>query len=142
MRKILQISLLLAGGLSVGGAAAVITGHAMSGAPLLARSEAPVLVSTGALDAPLVDEDGRLLGYIRFEAQLRVAARDGDRMRADLPLLLDAINRRSFKTPIAGRPDGMLPRLAPLRKVVTDAAGEAFAGIRVQQVMLTKVVQS
>ena len=55
-----------------------------------------------------------------------------------LPLLLHAINMRTFKTPMAAGKDGLLPSLEQFRKIVEAAAPEAFGAGVVRKVAITQ----
>lgn len=111
-------------GLGVGGAAAYGAGQYMSGGPILPA--APVFVPTGPVLAPLVFSDGRLAGYAAFEVQLEVMDGKGDLVKAKVPLLLNAINMRTHRTPMASGPDGLVPNLDVFRKLVMQAAEEVY----------------
>src|SRR6187402_420775 len=101
MKKALITLIVLALGLCVGGGAAYATARILGGKPLISLESPKVFLPTGSITAPLVSADGRLSGYVLFEAQLEIP---GDRlaeMRNRLPLLLDATTMRTFKAPMA-----------------------------------------
>ncbi len=62
-----------------------------------------------------------------------------DYVTARLPLLLHAINMRTFRTPMASGPDGLLPDLETFRRVVMASAPEAFGPGVLRKVAVTKV---
>lgn len=145
MKKfLLPLGVLLAGS-GVGGGAAYAT-RMFVGAPAAAKEtpapEAKDLAFVPATNvmAPLVTGDGRLAGYVQFEVQLEVAADKVDFVTARLPLLLHAINMRTYKTPMAAGPDGMLPDLSTFRAIVMAAAPEAFGQHVVKTTAITQAV--
>ena len=132
MKKVLLLILALVGGTAVGGGAAygtsLIAGpreHAAADADAGKADENTAFVPTSKILAPLVMADGRLAGYVSFEVQLQVPADKADFVTQRLPLLLNAINLRTYRTPPAAGPDGMLPDIAAFRTVVMAAAPEA-----------------
>lgn len=137
MKKILVSTLMLVLGAGVGGAAAYGTGILL-GDRIAAHRVSTEFVPTGTILAPLVFADGRLTGYVSFEVQLEVP----DDRRADieqrLPLLLNAVNMRTYRTPMASGPDGMLPSLGAFRKVVLDAATETYGRGVVRRAVVTQ----
>lgn len=137
MKRIILVTATILLGMGIGGGAAYGTGKLLAGKPLFKPLEHPVFVPTGQIVAPLVAQDGHLLGYMSFEAQLEVPSSKVDHVRANLPLLLDAATLRTFKAPIAGGPDGLVPKIAIVRTVVTDAARETF-GRAVTRVAITQ----
>jgi len=139
LKPALLIPLLFIAGLGVGGGAAFGV-HQMLPAPVAQPAARPKLatafVPTGKILAPLVSSDGRLSGYVSFEVQLETKDSDSEFVTARLPLLLDAINMRTFRAPMASGPDGMLPELALFRKVVMASANEAFGAKVVRRVVI------
>jgi hypothetical protein len=129
-------------GIGVGGGAAYGTAMILGPAPAeakAARSET-AFVPSGKILAPLVFPDGRLSGYVSFEVALEVQADRSEEIAERLPLLLNAINMRTYRTPMASGPDGMLPNLKVLRKVVADSATEAFGAGTVMRTAVTQAV--
>lgn len=124
MKRLIQILTLVFLGLGVGGGAAYATAGLL-GAPEPKVADS-AFVPTGPVLAPLVLADGRLSGYVTFEIQLEVASDQVDFVTARMPLLLHAINIRTFRSPLASGPDGMLPNVEQFRKVVMTATPEAF----------------
>ena len=127
-------------GVAVGGGAAFGTGMIMqrAAAARTTADELPTFVVTGPILAPLVFPDGRLAGYVSFEAQFEVAPDKAAFVTDRLPLLLHAVNMRTFKTPMTSGPDGMLPDLAAFRQVLRVACTEAFGPGIVRVVAITK----
>lgn len=145
MKKILLPLAVLIAGAGVGGATAYGTTLITDGSPVVHSapveegSDTAFVPATGVL-APLVTADGRLAGYVQFEVQLEVTADQVEFVTARLPLLLHAINMRTYKTPMAAGPDGMLPDLATFRAIVMAAAPEAFGKNVVKAAALTQAV--
>lgn len=108
-------------------------GHARPGANV-----ATEFVPTGEILAPLVFADGRLAGYVTFECQLEVPAGEGEAVGAKLPLLLNAVNLRTYRRPLASGPDGLVPGLEAFRKVVMEAALEVYGRDAVRSVAVTR----
>jgi len=143
MKKILFFVALLVAGLGVGVGAAYATElllgprkPAAAPAPTATNGK-PSFVATGKILAPLVGADGRLAGYESFEVQLNVAEDQSAAVTAKLPLLLHAINMRTYRTPMASGPDGMLPDIEVFRKVVQQAADDAFGKNVVKRAAIT-----
>lgn len=137
MRKIVAAALLLPLGLATGGAAAFGTGLLL-GDHRTAASEATVFVPTGQILAPLVFGDGRLAGYVAFEAQLEVPASQGNAIKERLPVLLNAINMRTYRTPMASGPDGLLPSIQAFRRVLLESAAETYGRPNIRRVAVTQ----
>ncbi len=131
MKNAVIAIVMVAAGLVTGGGGAFLAsnflagqGHGGPSAPVAAV--APVFVRTGAMLAPLVFPDGRLAGYVNFDVQLEVAADRADYVSDRLPLLLHAVNMRTYRTPMTSGPDGLIPDLTAFRAVLAAAATEAF----------------
>ncbi|PVX30433.1 hypothetical protein [Sphingomonas pokkalii] len=145
MKKILFLLVVLAAGLGIGGGAAYAMVRMLGIGASAAQAEAEAekkeeparFVPTGRVLAPLVFADGRLAGYAAFEVQLEVDEAKADFVTARIPLLLHAINMRTYRTPLAAGPDGMLPNLDAFRKVVDTAATEAFGAHMIRKVAVT-----
>lgn len=135
--------IMLLAGAAIGGGGAYAT-LSILGPPAAADAHAapaPVetsFVSVAKVMAPLVLADGRLSGYVSFDVDLQVATEKAPDVTAKLPLLLHAINMRTYRTPLAAGPDGMLPDIAGLRKVVMAAAPDAFGPGIVRRVAITR----
>ncbi|MEN2786126.1 hypothetical protein ACFOKI_06945 [Sphingomonas qilianensis] len=136
MNKILIWGASLALGLGAGGAAVFGAEQWFSAAPIAA--EPPVFVPTGAVLAPLVFPDGRLAGYASFEVELEVMQGESALVKEHMPLLLNAINMRTHRTPMASGPDGLLPDLKRFQQVVVEAAGEVFGAGVVRRAAITQ----
>jgi len=143
VKKLLFLVVALIAGLAAGGG----TAYAMvkmlgSGAPkqeaAAVEKEAPAkFVPTGKVLVPLVFADGHLAGYASMEVQLEVDEAKADFVTQRMPLLLHAINMRTYRTPMAAGPDGMLPDLEGFRKLVDASASEAFGAKVVRKVAVT-----
>lgn len=110
-----------------------VTGH-----PAKPRPKGTEFVPPVEILAPLVLPDGRLTGYARFEIQLEVAKGDTDAVGAKLPLLMNAVNLRTYRAPLASGPDGLVPGLDQFRRVVMDAALEVYGKGVVHSVAVTQ----
>lgn len=143
MKKILFLIVVLIAGLALGGgagAAAILLlgpANAKAEAEAAKEAEAPFLVPAGNVLAPLVAADGHLAGYVRVELQVEVPKEKGEFVTTRIPLLQHAINMRTYRTPLAAGPDGMLPNLEAFRKIVMDVAPEAFGPGVVRRVAIT-----
>jgi len=142
MKKILFLFVILLAGLGLGGGAAYATvmllGPGTSAAGATHYEVEPSFVDAGKILAPLVFADGRLSGYVQFQVQLEVPADKAEFVAARLPLLLHAINMRTYRTPMAAGPDGLIPDLETFRKVVMAAAPEAFGAGVLRKVAVTQ----
>lgn len=142
MKKILFLLFILLTGLGLGGGAAYAT--VMLLGPKAPADGAtygevePSFVDAGKILAPLVFTDGRLSGYVQFQVQLEVPADKAEFVTARLPLLLHAINMRTYRTPMAAGPDGLIPDLETFRKVVMAAGPEAFGAGVLRKVAVTQ----
>jgi hypothetical protein len=138
MRKAIMVAVVMLLGVAIGGGAAYGTVRILGGKPLISLESPRAFLPTGPITAPLVAADGRLAGYVQFEAQLEVP---GDRlaeMRGRLPLLLDAMTMRTFKAPMASGPDGMLPDIDVARRILAEAAGQVYGRDQVSKVVITQ----
>lgn len=95
-------------------------------------------VPTGTMLAPLTFPDGRLSGYVSFECQVEVAKGKAEDVTGQLPLLLNAVNMRTYRTPLASGPDGLIPGVEAFRRVVMDAAVEVYGKDLVRRVVVTQ----
>jgi len=142
MKKILFLLVTLLAGLGLGGGAAYATvmllGPKPAGAAASHVEVEPSFVDAGKILAPLVFADGRLSGYVQFQVQLEVSADKAEFVAARMPLLLHAINMRTYRTPMAAGPDGLIPDLETFRKVVMTAAPEAFGAGVLRKVAVTQ----
>lgn len=142
MKTALLVPIVLVVGLAAGGGAAFGTGLILGEKPAHAKAppppEMPSFVPTGKILAPLVYPDGRLAGYVSFEAQLEVPEDKVEFVTARLPVLLNAVNLRTYHTPMASGPDGMLPELTVFRGVLMAASVEAFGRDVVKRAAITQ----
>ncbi len=142
MKKLVFLLVILLAGLGVGGGAAygtaLLLGHKAGGAQAAPPPEPdPSFVDAGQVLAPLVFPDGRLAGYVQVQMQLMVPPDKVGFVTARLPLLLHGINMRTYRTPMAAGPDGMIVNIEAFRKVVLTAAPEAFGAGVVRKVAVT-----
>lgn len=141
MKKVLLLIALLVAGLGVGVGAAygmsIVLGPS---APPPPPPDKPMFVPTGKILAPLVGADGQLSGYEAFEVELHVSDGNAETVTAKLPLLLHAINMRTYRTPMASGPDGLIPNLETFRKVVEQASVDAFGANVVKRAAITSAV--
>lgn len=146
MKKLLIPLSVLVLGAGVGGGAAFGTRMIVGGdekhaaASAVETPEATSFVPASKVIAPLVMEDGRLAGYVSFDVELQVPADQAEAVTAKLPLLLHAINMRTYRTPLAAGPDGMLPNIGMFRKIVEDAAPEALGAGVLRRAAITQAV--
>lgn len=140
MKRILTLLLLAAAGVGVGGGAAYATGAILGSLPANPQPAAAEtkFVPAGKILAPLVFPDGRLSGYVSFEVHLDVPTERSAWVSARLPLLLNAVNMRTYRTPMAAGRDGMLPNIGIFRDVVLEASAEAFGAGVVKRVAVTE----
>jgi len=141
MKKILFLLGILLAGLGLGGGAAYATVMLMGPQkPKAAKADDadPAFVDGGKVLAPLVFADGRLSGYSQFAIQLEVPEDKAAFVTARMPLLLHAINMRTYRTPMAAGPDGLIPDLETFRKVVMTAGSEAFGTGVIRKVAVTQ----
>ncbi|MGN6122512.1 MAG: hypothetical protein ACTHOJ_06105 [Sphingomonas oligoaromativorans] len=137
MKKALLSALILIAGLGTGGAGAFATSLVMADRHAQAERDTR-FVSTGPIIAPLVFADGRLSGYVTFEGQIEVSSEQAEKIRRELPLLLDAVNMRTYRTPMASGPDGLVPGVDAFRRVLLDAAVQTFGRETVRRAIVTQ----
>jgi hypothetical protein len=70
--------------------------------------------------------------------QLETVDADVAFVTARLPVLMNAINMRTFRVPMASGPDGMLPNLTTFQKIVMESSNEAFGPRIVRRVVITQ----
>lgn len=140
MKKlIVPLGILLAGG-GVGGGAAFATRQfvgAKTATAAAADAEPLVFVPVTKVIAPLVLADGALAGYVVFDTELQVADTAAPDVTAKLPLLLHAINMRTYRAPLGTAPDGMLANIGELKDVVRAACDETFGKATVRRIAIT-----
>ena len=88
--------------------------------------------------APLVSAEGKLAGYASFEVQLEVTGGRGALVTQRMPVLLNAINMRTYRAPMAAGPGGLVPNLEVFRRIVMDASVEALGKDVVRRVAVTQ----
>jgi len=143
VKKILLPFAVLLAGTAVGGGAAYGTGMLVgprSAGARAAKPEKTGFVAATTITAPLVLADGRLSGYVTFDVSLEVPLTQTASVTERLPLFLHAINMRTYRTPMAAGPDGLLPDLGTFRRVCMSAADEAFGPHVVRFAAITKAV--
>lgn len=140
---LLPVGVLLAGFAAGGGAAIVaarVAGPPKPSAAPVAEDERTGFVPVTRIIAPLVMSDGRLSGYVAFDIQLQVPADKVEFVTVRVPLLLDAINMRTYRTPMAAGPDGMLPDVATFRDIVNAVLPGAIGPHLVRKVAVTQAL--
>lgn len=146
MKTLPLAALLLVAGLGIGSGSAFGTAFLLKSADPPAKAatpappEAPNFVPTGLILSPLVSPTGRLAGYVQFEAMLQTAPDQAEFVKARLPLLMHAINMRTYRTPMTSGPDGLLPNLETFRALVMASAAEAFGPGLVKRVAIQKAI--
>lgn len=139
MKGALILPLILAAGLATGGGAAfgVVEYNGPREAPKKATPPTPTFVVTGPILVPLVDANGGLAGYCSIDVQFEVPANAEENVASRLPLLLNAINLRTYRAPLASGPDRLLPDLAAFRHLVLEAAIETYGRNIIGRVAIT-----
>lgn len=122
-------------GLAVGGAGAYGTDFVVQQS---FRPHVMIFMPTGDILAPLVSADGRLASYVTFSAQIEIPAEREEEIKRNLPVLLNAINLRTYRTPMTSGKDGLVPRLDRFGDVVKAAAAETFGPGVVTRVAITQ----
>lgn len=142
MKKPLFLIIVIFSGIGLGGGTALGTQMLLGPRQMQSakppETEATAFVRVDKLLAPLVSADGRLTGYVQFQFDLEVPKDKASQASQRLPLLLHAINMRTFRTPMAAGRDGLLPNIEAFRKVVEAAAPEAFGASVVRKVAITQ----
>lgn len=141
MKKLLTLLMVLLLGLGVGGGAAyglalVLGPPPAPDAHIEHKKVETAFVPTGALVAPIVTGDGNLSGYASFEMQLEVAEADEAEVTAQIPLLLHAINMRTYRTPMAAGKQKILPDLDVLSRIAMEAATSSLGKGKVVRVVV------
>lgn len=143
IKKILLPVALLAGGIGVGSGAAYATGL-LFGAIAQPVTAAPAAGPKGFVEienllAPLVLPDGeRVTAYVAFTVALEVPAGRVEEISARTALLRHEINMRTYRTPMASGPDGMLPTLSIFHDVVRESAIAAFGKDAVSRIAIVR----
>jgi hypothetical protein len=128
-------------GIVLGGA----TGWAASQflVPMLKPVSKPAQEPTAFLEmprmlGPIVDQEGRLMGYNQFIVHVEIQTKSDEDLKQWVPLLQDAINMRTFRTPMAVGTDGQRPNLDMLRQMVRAAAEEVLGKKEVRRILITE----
>lgn len=145
MKKALLIPLVTVLGLGLGGGAGWGAIQLLGPAPGATADHAAeperkvetVFLPTGPLTAPIVTTDGDLSGYAVFELQLEVETEGAEHLGGQMPLVLNAINLRTFRTPMAAGKDKILPDLDVMSHVAMEAAAEALGKGKVKRAVVT-----
>lgn len=134
------LPLIVAAGLCLGGGSGALV-RFLEAKPAFSGPELTgdlVFVPTGPILTPLVGPEGRLAGYAEIQVQLQVPAGAQELAASRMPILLHAINLRSYRTPLASAPDGDIPNLAVFRKLIEAAIPEAFESGFVRRIAITE----
>lgn len=142
MKKLLTLLIVLLLGLGVGGGAAYGLSMVLGPPPtpdahVEKKKVETAFVPTGALVVPIVTGDGNLSGYASFEMQLEVAEADEAEVTAQIPLLLHAINMRTYRTPMAAGKQKILPDLDVLSRLAMEAATKSLGKGKVLRAVVT-----
>ena len=145
MKPAILLLVMVLGGSTVGGASALtITLLRPQAEPESAQKhvaaedgEPPEFVPAEVL-VPLVFSDGQLAGYASVKLELRVATGGAEEVKTRLPLLLNAINLQTYRTPLASGSDGRMPDLAGFRKLVQRSADQSLGKGTILQVAITE----
>lgn len=138
MNRFMQLLIVPAAGLALGAAGAFAV-HIAEVAQESAAVRTTTFVPAGTILLPLVLPNGRLSGYVNITTQIEVTLAAQEKVRSDMPLLLDAINMRAYRTPLAAGADGQLPRVDAFRKLVLDAAIATFGREGVRRAVVMQV---
>jgi hypothetical protein len=141
MKRILLIALTALGGVSAGGGSGLavlyLKGSTQAHAKPTAINDSELTFEkVDPILAPLVFEDGRLAGYASFTIALEVPLGEVETVRGRLPLLLNAINLRTFKEPLAAGPDGMIPDLEKFKAIVQTSSPQTIGPNIVRRVVI------
>lgn len=89
--------------------------------------------------APITFEDGTLATYAVFKVQLVVKEEAAMKAEEEEAMVINAINMRTFKTPLVKGPDGQIPDVEVFRKIVSAAGTEALGKGVVSNILITDV---
>lgn len=109
---------------------------AASAAPLPEESE---ILPPFKVRAPIVFSDGNLSTYARFSVQLVVRAETAEQAGEMQPLVINAINMRTFQAPLAQSPDGQIPSVQAFRDIVLASAQEVLGRSNVSKALVTDI---
>lgn len=139
MKKILLPLGIVLAGAATGAGSALAVRHFTGSPQKTPKAASPlVFVTVAKIVAPLVLSDGGLAGYVSFDVDLQVDEPAQADVTGKLPLLLHAINMRSYRSPLATGHDGMLPDIGGLRTLVAAACVEAFGKSTVHRIAITR----
>jgi len=143
MRKPLTLLMMLLGGAGLGagsafGAGLLMPAQSEAAAEPRPADEGPPAFVPMELLVPLVFDDGQLAGYANLKLQLLVEAEQNESVTARLPLLLNAINLQTYRTPLAGAAGGRLPDLNQLRGLIQRSAERTLGHAVVRQVAIVE----
>ena len=103
-----------------------------------ARHGPTEFVTVDPLLVPLVFRDGKLAGYITIQCDLEVAKGKGEEAKSRMVLFMNADDMRTFAKPLAAGPDGQLPDLKSLQKLLQEAADVAYGKGYVRRAMVSR----
>jgi len=121
------------------GAAGAFSAQAWSAQRDAANQQETTFVPAGTIPIPLVLADGRLAGYVDVSSQVEVTRAAETDVRKRMPLLLDAVNMRAFQTPLARIPEGQIPRIDAVRRMMQQAAVGVFGRTAIRRVVIIRV---
>jgi hypothetical protein len=144
MKQILIAILCLLAGLGIGGGGtyAYAINVGLGGKPATERPDPAgenKMLAPFKIRAPITYEDGTLATYAVFKVQLVVKAESAEKAETDEALVINAINMRTFKTPLVKTEDGQIPDVEAFRKVIADAGTEALGKGVVANILITDI---
>jgi hypothetical protein len=145
MKKILTLLILLLLGIGIGGGAAYGVGMVMGPPPVedthakeaKAEHVETAFIPTGALTLPIVTNEGDLTGYGVFELQLEVTEEGEAEVASQMPLVLNAINMRTYRTPMTAGKQKVLPDLDVLSRIAMEASTQSLGKGKVIRAVVT-----
>jgi len=99
-------------------------------------------VTLGALLIPLTIADGQLTAFVTVEPQLEVGEEDQEGVTARLPLIIHAVNVRTYGAPLAAGPDGRLPDVKRIKAIVVEEATKVLGRGVVRSVAITRLASA
>ncbi len=108
-----------------------------SAAPAL--REGSVILRPFKVRTPIVYSDGNLSTYVKFSVQLLVTKDFADKANEMQPMVINEINMRTFRTPLAMGPDGQIPNLQVFRDIALASARKVLGRSNVNKVLITDV---
>jgi len=142
MAKLKPWLILIPLGLATGAGGGAAMGFLKPGGPPAAEALTKLdgrFVTLGALLIPVLLPDGQLTAYVTIEVQLEVDVADEEGATERVPLIIHAVNLRTFQTPLAAGPDGRLPDAGKVRALVAEEAAQVLGKGRVKSVALTRL---